>query len=122
VAGAALAAWGDVFASLSPVIGARGVSALYQRSVHLAQRDHPCLRGADEGEPGPGQFEALRAILTGHPDPRAAGQASAALMQSFRELLEGLIGSKLTQQLLEPVAPAQRHPTQAAQPPGTETS
>lgn len=119
VAGAALAAWGDVFASLSPVIGSRGVSALYQRSVHLAQRGHPCLKGADEGEPGPGQFEALRGILSSHPDSRAAGDASAALLHTFRELLEGMIGPKLTQQLLEPVAPA-APPHSAAKPPGTD--
>lgn len=108
MAGAALAAWSGVYASLSPVIGAGGVSALYKRSVHLAQQDHPCLRGADSGEPGSGQFEALRAILAGLPEARTASEASAALLQTFIDLLTGMIGATLTQQLLEPVAPVQR--------------
>jgi hypothetical protein len=117
---AALAAWAEVFASLGPVIGPRGVSALYKRSVHVAQKAHPCLHGAEDGEPGPGQFEALRLILCSQPDARAASEASAALLQTFRDLLTGLIGPKLTQQLLRPAESAQRPPTQAAKPRRTE--
>lgn len=97
-----------MFSALSPVIGARGVAALYQRSIHLAQQDYPCLKGADAGEPGPSQFEALRAILASQPEPRAARDASTALLRTFTDLLAGMIGAKLTQQLLEPTAPAQR--------------
>jgi hypothetical protein len=120
VAVAAVAAWEEVHASLAPVIGSRGVSALYQRSVHLTERVHPFLKGAEAGEPGPAQFEALRTILAVHPDARAAGQASAALLQTFRDLLTGLVGPQLTRQLLAPATPPQRLPIPAAKPPGTD--
>lgn len=120
VARAAIAAWEGVHASLSPVIGSNGVSALYKRSVHLAQKAHPCLNGADGGPPGPAQFEMLRTLLSGQSEARTASRASEALLQTFRDLLVALIGPKLTQQLLEPTAPGQRLTTDAATPPGTD--
>lgn len=102
VADAAAAMWRDIEAALSPVIGQRGIAALYQRSLHLAGADHSWLTAAYEGALQPGDFSALRATLSGQTVSDAAA-AHAAMLQIFRDLLDNLIGRSLTQRLLQAV-------------------
>ena len=42
-------AWQAIDSALAPVIGRRGIAALYKRSLHLAARSHPWLLGASSG-------------------------------------------------------------------------
>lgn len=114
VADAALATWNGIQAALSPIIGDRGLEALYRRSLYLARTAFPCLADAEPRLAGGSDFEALHTMLARQSDTDAAG-ASAHLLQTFHDLLASLIGQPLTQQLLRPVA----HPIEGGPPPGT---
>ncbi len=94
--------WHDIDAALSPVIGQRGVAALYKRSLHLTRGAHPCLQPAYESAQRPGDFAALKAALS-QPAGPATAAANRALLQTFTDLLAQLIGRTLSARLLEPV-------------------
>jgi len=83
----------QIDAALAPVIGARGVAALYRRSAHLACPAHGWLSGAREDP------TALVQVLAKRSDAEAEAGADAFL-RSFHELLVTLIGSALTERLL----------------------
>jgi hypothetical protein len=102
VAEAAATLWRAIEAALSPVIGVRGITALYQRSLLLASADHPWLVAAYEGALQPGDFSALRAALSQQAASDAAA-AHVATLQVFRDLLDNLIGRSLTHRLLQAV-------------------
>jgi hypothetical protein len=102
IADAAVSAWRDVDAALSPVIGQRGVAALYKRSLYLTQAAHACLAPVHEGEILPGDFSALRAALSQQTTQDAAA-GHGALLQAFYDLLSNLVGASLTEQLLRSV-------------------
>ena len=102
IADAAVSVWRDVNAALSPVIGHRGVAALYKRSLYLTQAAHACLALVHEGDLLPGDFSALRAALSQQTTQDAAA-AHGAVLQAFYDLLTNLIGASLTEQLLRSV-------------------
>ena len=102
IADAAVAAWTAVDGALSPIIGRRGVAALYKRSIHLALEDHPWLAAAYEGALQPGDFASLRAALSRQTAQNAAAGHDAVL-KTFQDLLDSLIGRSLTQRLLQAV-------------------
>jgi hypothetical protein len=104
-ADAAVAAWEEIGTLLAPVVGRRGVSALYKRSVRLTLASRPWLVPAYEAPPS-GELAALHAALAAQAGPVAAA-ASAELLATFRALLAGLVGDALTAKLL---APPQRAP------------
>ena len=102
IADLSVSTWRAVDAALSPVIGQRGVAALYKRSLYLIRADHPCLSAVYEGELGPGEFAGLHTALSGQSSSDAAA-ANGALLRAFHDLLAHLIGASLTGQLLRSV-------------------
>ena len=101
IADAALLTWNAVHAALSPVVGARGVQALYRRSLYLTRNDHSCfVDGLEAGEPG--DFTNLRAALARQTSAVAAA-GHAALLHNFLGLLSSLIGESLSARLLRSV-------------------
>ncbi len=98
VADAAVARWESMVDALTPVLGQRGVAALYRRTLIVAGRAHPCLLQAHE-DTTPVRFEKLRKILIQQPADQAA-EATDASVETFHELLNSLIGIPLTQRLL----------------------
>jgi len=102
VAEAATAAWHQVYAALTPIVGTRGVEALFKRSLSLTREAHACL--GDVGDPSPAHDHAasLRAVLARQAGADAAA-AHAALLQIFIDLLSALIGESLTARLLHPL-------------------
>ena len=99
---AVVSIWQEIDAALCPIIGQRGVAALYKRSLYLTAAAHPWLGGIGEVvqpslDPGP-----LRSTLYAQTsdDARATG---AALLTSFHALLGTLIGPSLTERLLRAV-------------------
>jgi hypothetical protein len=104
VADAAVAQWRAIDAALSPIIGRRGVAALYKRTVHLASAERPWLAAAYRGPLGPVDADALHAALALQTRARAA-EASEAMAGIFRALLSSLIGAALTEHLLPPAQP-----------------
>ena len=101
LADAAVATWHDVWIALSPVIGAAGVAALFQRSVFLRMPKYPWLANVSDPPPA-GEFNSLRRELSLQRQDEAAA-ANAALLQSLAQVLGNLIGASLTTRLLQPV-------------------
>lgn len=99
VAGVVLALWQQIDAALSPIIGQRGVAALYKRSLYLTRPSHPCLVPAYEGALRPGEFDALHSTLAAIGSAEATA-AAAALLQAFYDLLSQLIGASLTERMI----------------------
>lgn len=102
-AAAVVSWWRAVSNALAPVLGTRGVVALYQRSLHLAAGRHPFLGGT---EPARDELDlpALQALLSQQPEP-AITAAGATLAAHLSSLLEGLVGPSLTRRLLQHVQP-----------------
>jgi hypothetical protein len=115
VADVAVAAWMAIEAALRPIVGHRGIAALYKRSIHLNCKDHPCLGVVMAGADLSLDTAPLKSALDGCSADEAAA-TGAAVFQTFYELLTTLIGSSLTERLLRPVwanflsgSPAQDH-------------
>ena len=94
--------WRDIDAALSPVLGKRGVAALYTRSIHVAGRTHPWLARL---HPGSQSLMDLNELLESSAQQSNADVTAAAeaLMHAFSELLTSVIGLSLTERLLRPV-------------------
>ena len=101
IAECTLRLWTDIDATLSPIIGSRGVAALYSRSLYLTRSAHRCLADVSP-QAGQGPFDALHDQLV-RQAPTDAVAASCALVRSFCELLASLIGTSLTERLLSTV-------------------
>ena len=102
IADAAVATWRSIDAVLSPIIGQRGVAALYKRSLYLSRGDHPWLAAAAEDALQPDDFTALHRALAKQTSVNAAA-ANGALLTIFSDLLNSLIGASLTERLLQSV-------------------
>lgn len=103
IANEAVSMWRDVDAALSPIIGQRGVAALFRRSVSLIRPEHAWLAAVQEGAAQPDDdFAALRSTLSQQTSSNAVA-ANNALLQKFVDLLTNLIGESLTERLLRSV-------------------
>ncbi len=101
IADRAVAMWRDVDAALSPIIGQRGVAALFKRSLLLTGA-HTSLVTALDDVDTLSNFAALRATL-GQLSSANAIAMNGALLQKFCDLLINLIGESLTERLLQSV-------------------
>ena len=102
IAEMAIAAWRNVDTALSPIIGTGGVTALYRRSVFLTVRTYPWMATATEngGSLRLDGLDSLQSALAEQTGVIAAA-ANCALLQTFCDLLSGLIGAPLTEHLLQ---------------------
>jgi hypothetical protein len=105
----AVATWRDVWSALSPIIGAAGVAALFQRCLFLRSIEYPWLAAVSEPLE-PDEFNTLRRELSQQAKADAAA-ANAALLQSLSQVLGNLIGASLTGRLLQPVWEKHAHAT-----------
>lgn len=99
IAEALAALWHDLEGALSPIVGQRGVAALFERSAQLAlAADASGVAGADRRDPvkGPAALCALVAQL----DDSQAGALASGFLRAFHALLASLIGPTLTERLL----------------------
>lgn len=102
IAAACGAVWLELDSALAPIVGSRGVSALGQRSLHLASAAHPWLAARQPGGPTTLDSGLLVSLLaTRNSDDAAA--AADTFLQTVHELLTGLIGESLTERLLRTV-------------------
>ena len=89
-------------AALSPIIGARGVTALYQRSLHLTAATHGVLADVRRDDHQRLDLGPLGQALAGEA-PAEVKLVGDALLQSFHQVLASLIGPSLTERLLRSV-------------------
>ena len=102
VADAIVAIWLEIDQTLHPIIGHRGVAALYNRSLHLTAVAYPWLAIDQPAVPAAVDPSGLRSALV----QQAAAEAVAggsALFLTFHELLASLVGASLTDRLLRSV-------------------
>jgi hypothetical protein len=92
-------AWQRIDGALAPIVGQRGVAALYKRSLHLTAHTHPWLVAAHDGEQTVMNLAALESLLVRQTGSAAAAGGSA-LLCTFHDLLATLIGPSLTERLL----------------------
>ncbi len=113
VAGAIVAVWQEIDQALRPIIGHRGVAALYSRSLSLTAAGYPWLAIDQPATPAAIDPSGLRAALVQQAAAEAAAGGSA-LFHSFHELLASLVGPSLTERLLRSVwtHPSGTSPTQ----------
>ena len=102
IAEATLSTWHQVSVRLTPVIGVRGVEALFSRSLYLTALTFPWLVLAGEQEDNTVLLAIFRARLESQ-EPAVVTEASYVLLVTFTELLETLIGESLTDRLVGPV-------------------
>ncbi len=101
IADAIGAMWSDLDAALQPVLGSRGVAALFKRTLHLTTLRYPWLAPLDGGS---ADAKADLAELTGlfaSQRPAIVMEAGSSLFMTFRELINSLIGARLSEQLLQ---------------------
>ena len=102
IADAAATTWLGIDVALAPIIGQRGVAALYKRSLHLNRPAYPYLAQAFESVQATLNVTPLKAVL-GHQTAGEAAAVGGATLQTFHELLTHLIGDSLTERLLRSV-------------------
>ncbi|GGK10069.1 hypothetical protein GCM10011394_19390 [Luteimonas terricola] len=102
IAARTVALWTEVARVLVPIIGQRGMSALYERALHLAAAQHRWL-GQARGEDGelPVFSSLARAASEQAVDDAIASVTT--LFETFDRLLVTLIGASLTERLLKPI-------------------
>jgi hypothetical protein len=97
-----VAVWREIALGLSPIIGARGVAALYSRALFLAGRLHPWLGSATDGLTVEHDLDGLRARISARTDPGAL-EGSARFLLTFYDLLNSMVGPTLAERMLGPV-------------------
>ena len=102
IAAATVAIWQQIAARLTPVIGARGVDVLFNRTLHLTSMSIPCLAIVGDRGRGTVPIDGIGARL-GRQDAPVAAAASREFLFTFTVLLATLIGDSLTDRLLGPV-------------------
>jgi hypothetical protein len=102
IAKAAVDIWPEVTARLAPVIGERGVDAIFRRALHQTSAAFPWLQIAGDRGSVVSVLGNLETCLAGQ-KTAAAAAASQRLLMTFTELLAAMIGESLTERLLGPV-------------------
>ena len=102
IASGAVATLRRIDAALCPIIGSRGVDALFRRSLHLARAQFSWLPAATFVSDGVHSYPSLQAVLAVRPAAQALAGYSMVL-QGFLDLLANLIGEALTERLLRSV-------------------
>lgn len=102
IADALVATWQEINAALTPIIGERGVAALYKRSLYLTSAAYPWLSDRHEGPQTSIDLVILKSVLAQQSSANAAA-GGGALLQTFYELLTVLVGASLSEQLLHRV-------------------
>jgi hypothetical protein len=102
IAEAIASTWQEIDAALTPIIGQRGVAALYKRSLYLTAATHPWLGATHQSVQPTLDLAALRSVFAQQTSADAAAGGSA-LLQTFHELLASLVGPSLTERLLRSV-------------------
>ena len=89
----------EIGAALTPIIGPRGVAALYKRSLFTTAQAHPALLGLQENVQAEMDLSPLATALAPLSDAEAT-LVGGALLIAFYELIASLIGPSLTERLL----------------------
>lgn len=90
--------WAEIDAALNPIVGKRGVAALYARTLVLSSPGRAWAHLTHDGLQ-PVDLSALKFVLA-QQNAADADEGCRAFLQTFRELLTSLVGAQLTERLL----------------------
>ncbi|UKE73913.1 hypothetical protein [Xanthomonas graminis] len=106
VAASVAATWRQIEQALTPILGARGVAALFKRALFLTKDGFPWLHDAFVAIEASSEHNALdifRMALSRQSAATAAAGAGAFL-STFHGVLVSMIGATLTERLLQSVS------------------
>lgn len=112
---AMITAWHAIDDALTPVVGARGLVALYLRALHLAASD-PALVSTEASSKralSAATTPALLQALIARHSPADAVAIANTFRQVFHGLLSSLVGPSLTERLLSLAATSSHSSTSA---------
>ena len=98
----AVSIWRDIDTALAPIVGHRGVAALFGRCFHLIRADYPWLAPPHESSGDRIDFASLQSMLSQQTSANVVA-LNDALLRKFSALLSNLIGVSLAERLLRPV-------------------
>lgn len=102
IANAIALVWNGIDLALRPIIGKRGVDALFRRCVEVTAPSYPWIAALSTDIQSSMDLEALRDVLLKQ-EPTHFTAASDAMLKQFHAMLAELIGLSLTERLLQPV-------------------
>jgi len=105
-------AYGQVSERLTRSVGEEGYTALLARALSRSQPEHPLLEHLCRVD-GHRIHLDVRAVVRGH-GAKAVGEALEALLAAIVDILGGIIGADMVQNLLEHDEP--RHPRDNGRP------
>lgn len=91
--------WEKLARELVSIIGEGGFQSLYKRSLHLTSATFPWVTADSTSPKSSDGFASLKKCLA-EQDAATAGEASAALLITFIDILALLIGEHLTSSIL----------------------
>jgi hypothetical protein len=100
--------WRQIEGVLAPILGRRGVTTLFKRTLSLTAARLPWLAVVDQPSSTGIALDALRLACAAQ-TPAVIAEGGQALLESFHALLSSLIGASLTAQLLSPVTVTPLH-------------
>ena len=98
----AIREWHQLDVALIPIVGKRPLVAIYEQALNVVRTQHPNLVKAFTGNTSFIDFTSLQSALATQTSALAV-VANLALYQSFSILLSGLIGTHLTERLLQSI-------------------
>ncbi len=102
LAAQSVARWRQIDLALTPIIGRRGILAIYKKALNITRNDFPWLAVVSEGDAAFDNFVSLQSVLA-QQTSAAVMAANLALHRSFNKLLGSLIGESLSERLLQSI-------------------
>ncbi len=102
IADAIEATWLEIDVALAPIVGQRGLVALYKRSLYLTASAYPWLEGVHEGMQPTMDLVKLKSVFAQQSSADAAA-GGCELFRTFHVLLVSMVGPSLTERLLRSV-------------------
>jgi len=96
------AMWQEISLALTPIIGQRGLEALFRRSLQLSLSSPAGLAMGQAPVSKPIDPLAWQALLA-QQEPGTAQAVAGTFLQTFYGLLTSLVGSSLTERLLRSI-------------------
>lgn len=105
IAASVVSIWHQIEQALTPILGTRGVAALFKRALFLSMDRFPWLDeafAAIEASSGRSALDIFGVVL-GRQSAASAAAGGGAFLFTFHDVLVSMIGPTLTERLLQPV-------------------
>lgn len=102
LAAESVARWRQIDVALTPIIGRRGIVAIYKKALALTHADFPWLPEVSDDDTHFDNFNSLQSALS-QQTSAVIMAVNLALHRTFNKLLVGLIGESLSERLLQSI-------------------